>query len=62
MTIVAALPKGMVTEPAPILQEKPMEFGDAFAANAGTIGSALLVLLAGLLGVGSLLCGGGGKW
>ena len=55
LTIVAALPKGMVAEPAPILQEKPAELGGTFVVNAGTIGSALLVLMAGLLGVAALL-------
>jgi uncharacterized membrane protein YgcG len=48
LTLVTAINKGAVTNPAPILVDKPRDFGDYFAVNPLTVGLSLLVLLVGL--------------
>lgn len=51
MTVALALPVGSVTVPPPILAEK-FSVERAFSATPWTVGGAILVLLAGLGGVG----------
>ncbi len=51
LTVVVAIPKGAVPEPAPILEER-WSAGRAFSVNAGTVAGAVAVLglFGGLLG------------
>jgi uncharacterized protein (TIGR04222 family) len=53
MTVVVALPKGTVPEPAPILQER-WSFGRAFEATPASASAAGAVLLLGVGGFGYL--------
>ncbi len=51
LTIVAALRKGVVSEPAPILQRRAREPQEWFDATPATLGAAVLVMIAGLWAV-----------
>ena len=48
LTIVAALPKGLVPEPAPLLEQRPREVSEWFEATPATTAAAALALLGGL--------------
>jgi predicted membrane protein DUF2207 len=48
VTLVAAMPKGAVPDPRPILQTRARTFASWWDANAVTVGGAVLVLLVGL--------------
>ncbi|HEU5287103.1 MAG TPA: DUF2207 domain-containing protein [Candidatus Limnocylindria bacterium] len=48
LTIVAALPKGVVSEPTPILQDRPREFSEFFDPTPVWLALAALVAILGL--------------
>lgn len=51
LTVVAALPKGAVTEPAPIIERARRDVDDLFELGPLTVGSASVILLAVLGGL-----------
>jgi uncharacterized protein (TIGR04222 family) len=52
LTIVAAVRKGVLPTPEPILERKPRQLPEYFEPKAPTLGAALLLLLGGLAFVG----------
>ncbi len=48
LTVVGSLPKGVVAEPRPLLQDRPREFAEFFELTAGWLAAAALVAVGGL--------------